>query len=137
MDRQGYVQVKRMVEDKQVSITTMNHIAAVQTTRRAKLGLEQASHLCGRSVCFRPGHVVWESVQENNSRKGCQVWAEFAHSHVELGSVPCPKKVSLCTHSPLCLKAIPGVKFGDFMNNPGDYLDFVATIPCTLPPHWI
>lgn len=53
---------------------------------------QQVSHLCDRRNCFNPNHLLAESVQANNSRKGCP------------GPLFCPdhghKIASLCKHAP-------------------------------------
>jgi hypothetical protein len=55
------------------------------------------SHLCDNTKCFNPDHLVDESLEDNNGRKGC--W----------GDVYCPEHghviVSFCTHIPKCIRA--------------------------------
>jgi hypothetical protein len=54
------------------------------------------SHICDRRNCFNPEHLVAESPQANNSRKGCP------------GPVFCPEHghelINLCSHWPLCIR---------------------------------
>lgn len=55
-----------------------------------------ASHLCDRRNCFNPSHIVDESAQVNNSRKGCPgpIYCS-AHGHLI---------VDLCAHIPRCVR---------------------------------
>lgn len=54
------------------------------------------SHLCDRPKCFNPDHLVDETAQQNNSRKGCPgPIACSVHHHVV---------VDLCPHQPRCLR---------------------------------
>jgi hypothetical protein len=54
-----------------------------------------SSHLCGRSTCFNPDHIVDESQAKNLSRRGC------------LGKIWCPIHevvvLDLCEHDPKCI----------------------------------
>lgn len=52
------------------------------------------SHLCGERSCFNPAHLVAESPQKNNSRKGCP------------GDIKCYQCSTLaysCLHEPKCI----------------------------------
>jgi len=116
-DKIGYVQV---------SVNGHNHIAllhmlaAFAGTSRAPEPQEHASHLCGTSVCFRPSHVIWESAQANNSRKGCLVWLPIP---AQFRSDPgVPRLLNACPHKPRCVKAIPMVLETEFRANPGSYI---------------
>ena len=57
---------------------------------------QHCSHLCDNRACFNPDHLVDESVEENNRRKGC--W----------GDILCPEHghaiVQFCSHSPRCIR---------------------------------
>lgn len=53
--------------------------------------LYNASHLCGRSICVRPDHLVWEHWDKNQSRRMCHVWGAF----------------EACPHLPACLHRAP------------------------------
>lgn len=61
----------------------------------------QASHLCHERRCMVEGHVVYESAQANNRRKGCRVWMACPHA-------TCPLLIRLCSHMPACIKWHPG-----------------------------
>jgi len=76
---------------------------------------EDASHLCGHTVCKTEGHVVWERPHENQLRKNCRVWAKCAHDD------SCTLKVLVCPHWPKCLRFIDGVKWEDFVRDPSRY----------------
>jgi hypothetical protein len=56
----------------------------------------QVSHLCDCRTCFNPDHLVPESPQLNNSRKGCAgpVFCQY-HGHL---------LVDLCPHTPKCIR---------------------------------
>lgn len=45
------------------------------------------------------GHIIPESSQKNQSRKGCRVWINCNH---------CKKKVFVCFHEPTCIKYCEG-----------------------------
>lgn len=59
---------------------------------------EHASHLCDERACFNPGHLVAESIQANNSRKGCP------------GDVRCACGCNVvaftCPHIPRCVRNV-------------------------------
>ncbi|BGP35318.1 hypothetical protein JCM10296v2_007154 [Rhodotorula toruloides] len=42
----------------------------------------EASHLCGNSACFAPGHIAWEAHFANTSRDWCHADGDFACEHV-------------------------------------------------------
>lgn len=73
---------------------------------------EQASHLCHQPLCKTVGHVVPESAQKNNSRKGCLVWIDCHH---------CDKKILLCTHAPVCIKYCEGYSSMEDFVQRGDF----------------
>jgi hypothetical protein len=58
------------------------------------------SHLCCQPLCIVPGHIVVETPQENNLRKGCPVWVDCPHG--------CVKKIFVCQHKPPCIKYASG-----------------------------
>ena len=61
----------------------------------------QASHLCGNRKCIREGHVIWESAQGNNERKGCLAYLELENG----------KLVPICEHRPVCIHSMEGHTF--------------------------
>lgn len=62
---------------------------------RARAG-EQVSHLCCHPACVRPSHLVIESVQYNNSRKGCPGDIVCACGEIAYSCPHRPKCVSNC-----------------------------------------
>jgi len=86
----------------------LHHLVALATTGTLPDHEEdeEASHLCGHTVCKVVGHVIWENKTLNQNRKGCLVWVPCPHSH-QMG-VPCDKLIWVCPHTPPCIKAIPG-----------------------------
>jgi len=58
--------------------------------------LGECSHLCHRSACFNPSHLVDEDHATNLSRRGClgPIWC-IIHDHLVL---------DLCQHEPKCIK---------------------------------
>ena len=66
-----------------------------------------ASHLCGNPQCVVKEHVVPETPQKNNRRKGCSVWEPCFHCNVPIFT---------CPHEPPCIKYHP------------DYVDMDALI---------
>lgn len=70
---------------------------------------DQASHLCGSTLCTDASHVCAESAQKNNARKGCLVVVPCPH---------CPKPLLVCPHEPKCIKFIPGYKtWAEFLDS--------------------
>ena len=59
---------------------------------------QTASHLCGRSVCFNPTHIVDESQADNLSRRPClgEIWC-LKHEKIVL---------DLCVHTPKCIHPV-------------------------------
>jgi len=57
---------------------------------------QDASHLCGRSQCFNPSHIVDEDHNTNLNRRYCtgDIWCT-KHDHLV---------INLCTHDPPCIK---------------------------------
>jgi hypothetical protein len=55
----------------------------------------QVSHLCGHRNCFNPEHLVLETAQVNNQRKGCLVWVMCPD---------CNRVIVVCPHNPQCVK---------------------------------
>jgi len=68
---------------------------------------DQCSHLCPHRVCKTVGHVIAESAEANNGRKGCRVWVDCHH---------CGKKIFVCLHDPFC------IKFCEGFSSPEDFL---------------
>jgi hypothetical protein len=74
------------------------------------------SHLCARSKCCVPSHVVLEHSSMNQRRVGCYVWVHCPHGD-------CGKKVPVCQHGPedgsqRCIKFCPGfASYEDFKAN--------------------
>lgn len=71
---------------------------------------DQCSHLCGNPLCCDATHVVVESAQKNNQRKGCLVVWQCFH---------CPKVYLTCPHGPSsCIKFVSGFSsWEDFLAN--------------------
>lgn len=122
VEKVGYVQVRETAGGVQRSIIMLHQLAAIANVYTAGGPDVQASHLCGRSVCFNPSHVIWESAADNNQRKGCLAWTSLEHSHIDTPEEPCYKKVAACNHNPPCIRAIPGVTEDDFLECPSRYL---------------
>lgn len=61
----------------------------------------QASHLCGNRKCIEKGHVIWETSQANNDRKGCLAYLQLASG----------KLVPICQHEPVCIRSMEGQTF--------------------------
>lgn len=70
----------------------------------------QASHLCGNRKCIQEGHVIWESAQANNNRKGCLAYLELTSGKL----VPC------CEHKPVCIKSLDGHTFDSIYRRDSD-----------------
>lgn len=70
---------------------------------------DQCSHLCCNPLCKIPAHVVVESAQKNNQRKGCGVVWPCSH---------CSKVYLTCPHEPSCIKFVEGYSsWEDFLAN--------------------
>lgn len=63
---------------------------------------QHLSHLCGDSRCYNPDHLVVESPQENNQRKGCLVAVQCP--------CPCQNSFWLCGHTPKCIPIMNLIK---------------------------
>lgn len=87
----GYIQVSFGGANK---FTTLEQVV-LWANGESLLEGEQCSHLCHKPSCRTVGHVVGESVIDNNSRKGCLVWIQCHH---------CSKLILLCMHDPCCIK---------------------------------
>lgn len=89
----------------QVSYWGANHFAVLHRVllwaegKDLRAG-EEASHLCHHTNCKTVGHVTSEDATANNARKNCVVWMDCP---CEVG-----KKLLICTHSPPCIKYVPG-----------------------------
>lgn len=55
-------------------------------SRKRKSDAPHVSHLCGNNKCWNPHHLVLESPQQNEDRKGCRYGA-----------------LELCPHAPKCI----------------------------------
>lgn len=81
-------------------------ISQTDEARLPGLGLksnEEASHRCQISRCvnWRGKHVVAESHELNNERKGCSVWVSCS---VACGLCRGEKVIMSCAHKPRCIK---------------------------------
>lgn len=108
----GYVQISFHALNKAMCL---HNLACARQNGPPPLDASEASHLCGRTRCFNPEHLVWESTRANNLRKGCPVWVDCPHE-------ACGLKVNCCTHNPPCIKYLPGVKYQDFVSDRGKYI---------------
>lgn len=71
-------------------------VAYVAHNRTDVLTGSHISYLCNRRHCFNPAHLVRESVQSNNSHKGCPGCITCSvHDHVI---------IDLCLHNPRCIR---------------------------------
>lgn len=88
-------------------IITANQLVAWESVRLGHrpgvVNYDHASHLCGRSACVARHHVIWESAEDNNRRKGCKKFAWLDAHHL----------VQLCSHNPPCIGFLEGVAFED------------------------
>lgn len=120
VDKVGYIQVSHGGANK---FNLLHHFAAFAGTRRAPADDEEASHLCGHSVCFNPRHLIWERSGKNQSRKGCQVWIDlpevYHQQHLPARLLVCPHGSPVGSH---CVKAVPDVSEGDFLANRRQYI---------------
>jgi len=89
-------------------------VAIASTGGRVPYPGNDASHLCHHSTCSRVGHVIWESSERNQSRKGCVVWVSCPHDDCEL-------KIWVCPHEPKCIKTIPNVAEDQAVTQPNLY----------------
>jgi len=81
------------------------HILAAWTLYGRMPGEEEVvSHRCHRKVCIRPEHLIIETINANNQRKGCLRALVDHNSQVW----------NLCWHYPQCLRRDTEV-VGDFM----------------------
>jgi len=95
----------------------LHHLLAFLRYRRLPIrdGTLEVSHLCGNTVCTRPGHVVWEPAEVNQVRKNCLVWVACPHHS-------CPQEyIVVCPHKPMCIKAFGNLSEGEFRANPSVY----------------
>ena len=70
------------------------HLVLVSEDRRPPLEdwqMYNASHLCGRSNCIRPSHLIWERLDLNYARRMCHVYGAFEE----------------CPHEPKCILRAP------------------------------
>jgi len=74
----------------------LGHILALRAAGRdAPREGQHASHLCDQRNCFEQQHIVVESVQANNLRKGCP--GDVACTH-------CTEIAYHCPHVPKCIR---------------------------------
>lgn len=76
-----------------------------------------ASHLCHSPLCVLPSHIVYESSDDNQSRRCCQERARFLRADGR----PVPQHCR--QHSPPCLLQV----------GPGYALQASPDIPCSVP----
>lgn len=70
------------------------HLALVSRDQRPPAvgwQLHNASHLCGRSDCIRPSHLLWERLDLNYARRMCHVYGADEE----------------CPHTPKCILRVP------------------------------
>jgi hypothetical protein len=60
----------------------------------ASLNLE-ASHLCNHNWCVNPNHLLWETREDNLSRRNCIIWTKCPCG--------CNHSFNPCIHVPQCL----------------------------------
>lgn len=77
----------------------LHKISFVATMGRSARPGMQISHICDNRRCFNPDHLVEESPEDNNGRKGCP------------GNIYCPDHnwmiAALCRHQPECIRPPP------------------------------
>ena len=56
----------------------------------------EASHLCAKPTCFNPNHIIFESKQMNQSRRGCIGFI------IDMNDV----RYLHCEHAPPCLSTV-------------------------------
>jgi len=126
--KKGYIQLKEVVKaptetsSEQVVIGMLHQLACILGSRQlpdvyvdgGKKVTEQASHLCGRSTCFEPGHLTWESDVLNGLRKNCLAWVRSPSDPIG--------RVNACLHEPRCIRFIPGVDWDLFRANPSGFI---------------
>lgn len=97
-----------------VEVILHHRLTAIATTGAVPERGDDASHLCHRSTCSRVGHVVWESPEKNQARKGCVVWVSCPHAN-------CRLKIWVCSHAPRCIKTVPGATEDQVVKEPHLY----------------
>jgi hypothetical protein len=94
----GYGQVAVSVIDahgrKATKMFLVHHVAWYATGRQMPVQGEHLSHLCHSRNCWNPEHLCVETVQANNSRKGCP--GNVICHHCTLLAYACP-------HQPKCI----------------------------------
>ena len=88
----GYVQVSFGGANKFMMLQQVVAAANRQYLTRVD---DQCSHLCNQPLCKVPSHVVVESQELNNGRKGCIGWVDCLH---------CGLPYVVCLHEPRCIK---------------------------------
>jgi hypothetical protein len=71
----------------------LHQLALFMRTREIVGPGEVASHLCHNKLCINPSHLIRESIQGNNSRKGC-IWRVQDRNG---------EHINCCPHLPRCL----------------------------------
>jgi hypothetical protein len=101
----GYSQVGIQIDGVQRKIMT-HHLSMIATGRRLpEKKCDEVSHLCHNRRCINSSHLIVESKVDNNGRKNCMVWIPCPHED-------CTKRISVCTHSPKCIKV--DIEDGEF-----------------------
>lgn len=93
----------------------LHHVVAFAAVGFPEGHGQVASHRCGHTVCRTVGHVIWESPEQNESRKDCLVWVQCIHPG-------CTILHPACEHKPPCIRTIPGVTWEEFTHNPGAHI---------------
>lgn len=71
-------------------------VLAVEKGEFAKDPQQHASHLCGNRRCFRGDHLIWESAEDNQNRKGCVgILRTVVRAEVT--------DIMVCRHEPKCI----------------------------------
>ena len=91
----GYVQVSFEGANK---FMMLQQVVAAANNQYLVEESDQCSHLCHEPLCKVPSHVVVESREQNNQRKGCLVWVDCLH---------CCRPIVVCPHEPRCIKYSP------------------------------
>lgn len=58
----------------------------------------QCSHLCPSKNCARIAHIIIESAEDNNDRKGCPGWITCGHADGKI--------IWVCWHTPCCITQV-------------------------------
>ena len=88
--KDGYIQLSSNRANK---FAMLQHVVLWSDGRDFRSG-EDCSHLCGNTRCTLPSHIITESSQYNQSRKGCKGWCKCRG---------CDSITSTCDHEPKCI----------------------------------